>query len=62
MSDRLREHANQLLIGLIGRDNLDAWWNISNKAFSYTSPNEVWKTEPEKVIRYLNCQYSGDFS
>jgi hypothetical protein len=61
LNDRMREHANQLLIGLIGRDNLNAWWKGANKAFDYKSPEEVWKTEPEKIIRLLRLQYNGDY-
>ena len=61
LNNQLCEYANQLLIGLIGKDNLDAWWSSPNKAFDYTSPNDVWKTEPEKVIRLLRLQYSGDY-
>lgn len=60
-SDKYRTYVDQLVIALVGKDNLYAWWNNSNRAFDYVSPNEVWKTEPEKVIQYLRFQYSGDY-
>ncbi len=46
-----RSHA--LVIALCGRDVADSWWKGKNKAFDMQTPEEVWKTEPEKVYNYL---------
>lgn len=46
-----RSHA--LVIAMIGRLAADSWWKSKNKAFDMQTPEEVWKTEPEKVYNYL---------
>jgi hypothetical protein len=42
-----------LLIAMIGKDAAPRWWSGQNKAFDMQTPEEVWKTEPEKVYNYL---------
>lgn len=53
MNDQLMSRCNALLIAIVGIDAAYKWWESRNKAFDMQTPDEVWKTEPEKVYGYL---------
>ncbi len=40
----------------------DKWWNSPNNAFNKQTPNEMFEQNPDVVLRYLLCQYNGDYS
>ena len=40
----------------------EKWWTNANKAFNGSSPLEILDQNPESVLKYLYCQFSGDFS
>lgn len=42
-----------LVIALVGKDAASWWWKSRNKAFDMQTPEEFWKTNPEKVYNYL---------
>lgn len=42
-----------LVIAMLGKDNAPNWWASRNKAFDMQTPEDVWKTEPEKIYNYL---------
>jgi hypothetical protein len=57
-----KQYANMVLKVLIGEQNIEVWWNSSNRALDGLSPNEVWKTDSKKVTEYLQSMIGGDFS
>lgn len=42
-----------LVIAMLGKELAVNWWTSRNKAFDMQTPEEVWKTEPDKVYSYL---------
>lgn len=40
----------------------EKWWTSANKAFDESSPLEILDQNPELVLKYLYCQFSGDYS
>ena len=52
------EALNKILIAMLGDARLlDMWWDGQNKAFNYATPREIYKEDPEKVIRYVMEHY-----
>jgi hypothetical protein len=39
-----------------------AWWNSANKAFNESTPLEILDQDPDSVVKYLYCQFSGEYS
>lgn len=45
---------HEMLLGLLGSEKLiEAWWNSPNKGFEGKAPKDVFKENPDTVIKYL---------
>lgn len=51
--DKKLKACNIMLESMIGKDNIDIWWNSPNKAFDMKMPIDVYKETPDVVINYL---------
>ena len=40
----------------------EMWLTSANKAFGGSTPLEILDQDPDSVVKYLYCQFSGDFS
>lgn len=38
------------------------WWSSVNKAFDSTTPQEMFVSDPKRVVKYLLSQLNGDYS
>ena len=50
---KMKEHAAQLVIALVGENLADKWWNSTNKAFDNQTPADEWQRNRNKVYEYL---------
>jgi hypothetical protein len=57
-----RKRCNSLLTALMGKNNIDLWWNSRNKHWDMKTPNEQWEIDYESVYNYLMHQCNGDYS
>lgn len=49
-----KEHLDQILFALLGKDDLvKKWWKSPNKAFDLKTPEEVFNVDQKAVITYL---------
>jgi hypothetical protein len=48
----MKKRCVALVTALVGRAHSDNWWYRHNKHFNNT-PQQVWKTDPAKVYKYL---------
>ena len=48
-----KENLNKVVIGLVGNDRADEWWNRPNKGFDGKTPNEAYIEDPRQVRDYL---------
>jgi hypothetical protein len=42
-----------MLTAILGKDNVDAWWQSRNKAFDMKTAQEQFDIDPEVVYKYL---------
>lgn len=57
----LKEKCDRILISLIGPNNIEKWWNSTNKGLNNRKPVEVWETDSNKVYRYLLNHLGGEY-
>jgi hypothetical protein len=57
-----RKRCDCLLTALIGKNNVDDWWNSPNKQWNMRTPNEQWAIDYTSVYNYLMNQLNGDYS
>ena len=55
----LKQHCNDMILALVGVDNVDDWWQSKNRAFKNRAPAGVFLEDPEKVYLYLTQHCSG---
>lgn len=48
-----------LLRQLLPEDMVMVWWYSRNTAFDNETPNDYFKTKPEKVLEYLSRIHGG---
>ena len=49
-----RERINWLLLSSLGdKELVYKWWQTTNAAFEYSTPEQVWKDNPERVANYV---------
>lgn len=48
-----------LLHQLLPEDMVTVWWYARNAAFENQTPNEYFKTKPEKVLEYISRIHGG---
>ena len=54
---------DEQLLQLLGSQDLVAqWWSSPNKYFGGDTPQQVWDTNPQRVIEYISKFCSGDYS
>jgi len=58
----LRKRCDSLLTVLMGKNNIESWWNSKNKNWVMKTPNEQWEIDYESVYNYLMHQCNGDYS
>lgn len=51
--DNIKKRCDWLLTAMLGKDNVDAWWQSRNKAFDMKTAQEQFDVDPEVVYRYL---------
>jgi len=55
--DRMKQQSNELLMSMLGRQELvDQWWCSPNKGFDMAHPADV---DPKKVLEYLMAHAYG---
>jgi hypothetical protein len=54
-----RAIADQLVVGLVGVDQIAAWWTSPNQAFDNLTPEQQWATGSDQVINYLMAHAFG---
>lgn len=59
--EELKKKLNRLLVPLLGREHLSAWWESKNRAFQNKTPNEMLEIDPETVKSYVVSQYNGSY-
>jgi len=59
-----RERGDVLLAALFPCQSelQEKWWISPNKAFGESTPLEILDQDPDCVLKYLYCQFSGDYS
>lgn len=59
-----REKCDILLAALFPcqEDLKKQWWEGPNKAFGGSSPLVILDQDPDSVLKYLYCQFSGEYS
>jgi len=53
MTELYKRQCNEMLEGLVGKDNVDKWWASPNKAFDDQTPFVQFELEPHIVRDYL---------
>jgi hypothetical protein len=53
MSEILKQRCDCLLTAMLGKDNVEGWWQSKNKAFDMKTAQEQFDIEPEVVYNYL---------
>ena len=57
------DECNRILEALLGNERLiPLWWNTQNRAFQFKTPKEVFDTDSQRVIDYLNGMLNSDSS
>lgn len=51
--EQLKARCDWLLTALLGKDNVEGWWNSRNKAFDMKTGKEQFDIDPEIVYHYL---------
>jgi hypothetical protein len=51
--DATRKRCNWLLTAMLGKDNVELWWQSRNKAFDMKTAEQQFDTDPESVYNYL---------
>ena len=60
---RVIYNLDELLLSLLGsQDLVDKWWNSDNTYFHGDTPEQVFRSNPQKVINYINQFCYGDYS
>lgn len=59
-----REKGDILLAALFPNQSKlqETWWMSPNLAFDKSTPLEILDKDPDRVLQYLYCQFSGDYS
>ena len=52
---------DMILTQLLGKDNIDGWWNSYNKSFN-SKPIEWWENDWQRVYNYIRGQINSDYS
>lgn len=48
------KHCNEILMSLLGSEaTIEVWWLSPNKGFNGKAPKDVFKEDPDTVIKYL---------
>ena len=50
---KMKEHAVQLIIALVGEKLADQWWYSPNFAFDNRTPAGEWIRNPKRVYDYI---------
>ena len=51
------------LMSLLGsKELLEQWWNSSNSYFHGDTPEQIWRSNPQKVIQYVDQFCYGDYA
>jgi hypothetical protein len=48
-----RSVANNLVASMVGKDQVEAWWNSPNRAFDDLTPEQQWVNGSDQVVFYL---------
>lgn len=60
---RVIYNLDELLLSLLGsQDLVDKWWNSDNTYFQGDTPEQVFRSNPQQVINYINQFCYGDYS
>ena len=51
--DNLKQRCDCLLTVLLGKDQVDTWWNSSHSGMYGAKPIDVFTKDPERVYNYL---------
>jgi hypothetical protein len=56
MTENLKKKCDILLAAMLGKDNIEGWWQSRNKAFNMMTAQEQLDIDPEVVYNYLMKQ------
>jgi hypothetical protein len=54
--DQMKQRCDVLLIAMLGKQYVEAWWSKENLAFNMLTPLKQWELDPVLVYRYLMGQ------
>jgi len=54
--DQIKKRCDVLLIAMLGKQHVEAWWSKENLAFNMLTPLKQWELDPVLVYRYLMGQ------
>ena len=53
MTENLKKRCDWLLTAMLGKDNIEKWWQSRNKAFDMKTAQEQFDIDPKVVYNYL---------
>lgn len=57
--NRMKKHAHECVIAMVGEKLADQWWNSKNRAFDEQTPAGEWLRNPKRVYDYVMLHAYG---
>ena len=48
-----RTIADKLIASMVGKNQIESWWNSANQVFDGRTPEQQWQSGSDQVINYL---------